>query len=172
MFAIVGGHLPVIGGTPAEAELKELIAFSEKKENWFNKPEQSAEARKTSTDPRPNGGHHAPHTRHITVHDSVEGEETYHVSFTITQGQIAPGGDISKAKDALFRHATIGVGDMERLVDPIEAFTVLKFLGFKSVPVPIRHPDFPALVFLEILTPEEEEALQGRSVCTTTGSTS
>lgn len=159
MFAIAGSHLPIIGGTPAEATLSELVAFSEKKENWFNNPEESAEAAKTRTDQRPEGGHHATNTRHITVKDAFGDEETYHISFTITQGQVAKA-DLTDIRDVLLRHATIGVGDLSRVVDATEAFTILKFLGFKEIPRMMEHPDFPALVFLDVLTPEEEEALR------------
>jgi len=163
MMLVIRGapHLPVIGGTPAEEVLKELTQFSQKKENWYNDPNKSAEAAKTSTDPRPEGGHHAVHARHITVPDAIGGEETYHVSFTITQGQMALKSEPDKLKDKLFRHATIGVGDMTRLVDPIEAFTVLKYLGFKDTgALSTIHPDFPAVVFIEPLTDEEEILLR------------
>ena len=160
-------HLPLIGSTPAETVLKELVEFAKKKENWFSNPAESAEAAKTRTDPRPEGGHHAPMSRHITVKNASDsGEETYHISFTITSGMIAPSKpdgtpDIENAKTLLFRHATLGVGNFERLVDPIEAFTVLKFLGFKTLdPRSVVHPDFTALVFLEPLPPEEEAELR------------
>lgn len=155
-------NLPIIKGTPAEQVLKELVEYSEKKEHWFNNPNESAEAAKQRTDPRPENGFHAPHTRHVTVQVSDDREETYHVSFTITQGQVAPDGDIEKAQDVLFRHATLAVGDMERLPNEIEAFTISRFLGFKAgkIPYAMRHPDFPAAVLLEVIPPEEEAVLR------------
>ena len=160
-------NLPLIGGTPAETVLKEPVVYAKKKENWFTNQAESAEAAKTRTDPRSEGAHHAPSTRHIKVSNAASSEEeTYHVSFTITAGQIAqskPDGspDLTKVENRLFRHATIGVGDFERLVDPIEAFTILKFLEFKTTdPRMVVHPDFTALVFLEPMPLEEEKALR------------
>ena len=156
-------NLPIIKDTPAEQALKELVEYSEKKEHWFNNPNESAEAAKQRTDPRPENGFHAPHTRHITVPVGDGNMETYHVSFTITQGKLAPKGDIEKAQDVLFRHATIAVGDMERLPNEIEAFTLSRFLGFKAGKIPwaTRHPDFPAAVLLEVVSPEDEARLRG-----------
>lgn len=155
-------RMPILKGTSAEEELKDLVAYSRKKEHWFNNPNESAEAAKKRTDPRPEGGHHAPHTRHITLQTS-EGEETYHVSFTITVAQAFAEGHQDNAIEVLLKHATIGVGDMSRLPDPTEAFTILVFLGFDSRGEVIRsteHPDFMAAVFLQPLTEAEEAALR------------
>lgn len=151
-------YMPLIGGTPAEQTLKELVEYSRKPENWFHKPEESAEAAKIRSDPRPEGGHHAPHARHFKVQDASGGTELeYHVTFTFTRGQFSPTNSMEDLKECLFRHATIGVGNMERLVGRLEAFTILKFLGFKEPePYAVVHPDFPAVVFLEPLKEGEE----------------
>lgn len=154
-------RMPMIKGTPAEDALKDLVAYSRKKEHWFQNPNESAEAARKKTDPRPEGGHHAPHTRHITLETST-GQETYHVSFTITVAKAYAEGHEEEAQDVLVKHATIGVGAMERLPDPTEAFTILNFLGFDSQGAvqSTTHPDFPAAVFLQALTEAEEAALR------------
>lgn len=165
MFVVAGtGVMPIIGGTPAEATLKELVEFSQKKENWFQNPDESAEAAKKRTDPRPKGGHHASHARHITVKDSAGEEHKYSIVFTITQGQLAPKGDLNKIKTVLLRHATLAVGGMSRPIGTLEAFTILRFLGFKTGfgLMQSEHPDFEASVFLEPLSESEEQVLRAQ----------
>ena len=155
MILITGtqkAYLPVVGKTPAEDVLKGLVEFAEKKENWFGNPDESAEAAKTRTDPRPEGGFHAPAARHIKVKDAASGDDLeYHVSFTITVAKMmskTEGGDVFE--DVLLRHATIGVGDLSRYVNDLESFAILRFLGFKGMdPLTTEHPDFMARVFFE-----------------------
>jgi len=150
-------YMPVIGGTPAGQTLKELVEFAKKPENWFKDPNDSAEAAKTRSDPRPEAAAHAPHARHIKVKCASGQDLEYHITFTITKGQLAMAKDENHLRECLFRHATIGTGDMTRLVGKMEAFTILKFLGFKTEePYAVIHPDFPAVVFLEPL-PEGEQ---------------
>lgn len=150
-------YMPIIGGTPAEQTLKELVEFAKKPENWFQDPNKSAEAAKKKSDPRPEAAAHAEHARHFTCKCASGQDLEYHLTFTITKGQLAMAKDPEHLKDTLFRHATLGVGDMTRLVGKMEAFTILKFLGFKSEePYAVIHPDFPAVVFLEPI-PEGEE---------------
>ena len=161
-----GGHFPLIGGTPAEEVLKELVAYSMQKEHWFEDPNESAESAKLRTDHDKKEPHHAPHTRHITVREALgDGETEYHITFTITKGQLVPQEKFDegsrKHTEVLIRHATISVGDGSRYLDGVEMFTILKFLGFKgSEPMTTTHPDIPALVFYELILPEEEARMR------------
>jgi hypothetical protein len=157
--------MPLIGKTPAEEVLKELVEFAKKKENWFDSFEKSAEAVGARSDKtevrRPEGGHHGAHVRNITV-DLADGrKETYNVVFTITKAQMAKGQDLSNLKDVLLRHATVSVGAMDRFPDEIECFTISRFLGFKQEGLNAQeHPQYPGVVLFEPIPPEEEALLR------------
>lgn len=156
--------MPLIRKTPAEEVLKELVEFAFKKENWFQNPHESAEARKIRTDPRPEGGSHATSTRRFTAQLASGGEERYQVAFTITVA-VPLGQEPGKGPgEVLLRHATIGVGDMSRLPDETEAFTILSVLGFdfNEPASETPHPDFPAMVFLQPVKPQEDASLRSQ----------
>ncbi len=155
--------MPLIMKTPAEKELKDLVEFAFKKENWFTSNEASAE--RARTDPRrPEGGYHAPSTREFVVQLASGGEERYRVAFTITVA-IPLNREVVGSPDRVFlRHATIGVGSMDRLPDPTEAFTILTVLGFdfNEPASEVPHPDFPAMVFLQPVKPQEDALLRAQ----------
>lgn len=147
--------LPIIGGTPAEEELKELVAFAKKKENWFDPEVMSIEEINRRTDIKPKNAKNASNARHIKV-----GEETYHIVFTITKATLLSKKSSDKNKEILCRHVTIGVGDFSRIADISEAFTILSFLGFNFQRITTTpYPYESALVFIEPLSSKEEKEL-------------
>lgn len=165
--------LPIIKDTPAETILQGLVESSRKKENWFSDDKQSAEMRRfeelkaqAAGDPKfswPEEGWHKAMSREITV-PVGDGDETYQVILTIDEGKIVKG---KEETPKLFRHATIAVKSKEgqegRYVDQTEAFTLTRFLGFKTAQPRVQmHPNGHALVFYEIIEEDEEKELRAQ----------
>lgn len=141
----------LIGGTPAEKELKDLAEFAAKEENHWNAAEGKAH--------EPN-----PFTRHVKVSCTSGHDHTVHVIFTFSVGFLMkPTGEV--VKKVVIRHLTLGMDDFMAHPDPVQILTVAKFLGFTGSNENWHIEMHPSWTNVVVVTqPVETDAFAGRKV--------